>query len=44
MSTRPLKLVKGDETVTLTEQAHIDAYVAKGWKVAKQSGKKKKEG
>lgn len=34
MSTRPLKLVKGAETVVLTDQAHIDAYKAKGWREA----------
>ena len=34
MFTRPLKLVKDGQTVVLTEQAHIDAYKAKGWQVA----------
>lgn len=33
MSTRPLNLRKGDSVITLYDQAHIDAYKAKGWQV-----------
>lgn len=51
MCTRRLDLVKGDERVTLTEQAHIDAYKAKGWQEAVKAApaapvpkRKKKEG
>lgn len=37
MSTRMRKLCKGDAVVILTEQAHIDAYTAKGWMPAAES-------
>lgn len=32
MPTRRLDLEKDGRTVTLTQQAHIDAYKAKGWR------------
>ena len=32
MSTRLLNLTKDGKTVRLSDQAHIDAYKAKGWK------------